>query len=154
MRRGRRLGIDAGKARVGVALCDPDGLLATPVETIQREDAQLISRLVSLVNEYDVIEIVVGLPLNLSGNHTPSTADALALAVQIDEALDIPVVMIDERLTTVSAHAALAQTGKKQRATRSVIDQVAAVMVLQHALDSERASGKPAGIPVSEVKDA
>ena len=150
MRQGRRLGIDAGKARVGVAVSDPDGLLATPVETLQRHDVALIDRVIGLVAQYDVIEVVVGLPLNLSGEYTPSTEDALSLARHIAQAVSVPVVMVDERLTTVSAHAALRETGKKQRGTRSVIDQVAAVMVLQHSLDSERASGQPAGKPLAD----
>lgn len=150
MRHGRRLGIDAGKARVGVAISDPSGMLATPVETLQRADIDLVDRVVALVEEYHVIEVVVGLPLNLSGTYTPSTEDALALARDLQASLDIPVVMLDERLTTVSAHAALRETGKKQRGTRSVIDQVAAVMVLQHSLDSERASGMPAGKPLAD----
>jgi len=150
VRHGRRLGIDAGKARVGVAISDPSGMLATPVETLQRADIDLVDRVVALVEEYHVIEVVVGLPLNLSGTYTPSTEDALALARDLQASLDIPVVMLDERLTTVSAHAALRETGKKQRGTRSVIDQVAAVMVLQHSLDSERASGMPAGKPLAD----
>lgn len=150
MRHGRRLGIDAGKARVGVAISDPSGMLATPVETLQRADIDLVDRVVARVEEYHVIEVVVGLPLNLSGAYTPSTEDALALARDLQASLDIPVVMLDERLTTVSAHAALRETGKKQRGTRSVIDQVAAVMVLQHSLDSERVSGMPAGKPLAD----
>ena len=150
MRHGRRLGIDAGKARVGVAISDPSGMLATPVETLQRADIDLVDRVVARVEEYHVIEVVVGLPLNLSGTYTPSTEDALALARDLQASLDIPVVMLDERLTTVSAHAALRETGKKQRGTRSVIDQVAAVMVLQHSLDSERVSGMPAGKPLAD----
>lgn len=148
MRRGRRLGVDAGKARVGLAVCDPDGLLATPVETLDRNDVDLMNRIAQHVSDFDVIEVVVGLPLNLSGNLTPSTEDALALAREIAARITVPVMLVDERLTTVSAHAALAKTGKKQRATRTVIDQVAAVMVLQHSLDSERASGKPAGTSI------
>lgn len=151
MRQGVRLGIDAGKVRVGVAQSDPSGLLATPVETIERETPDLLSKLQSLVVERNVIEIVVGLPLNLSGLHTPSTENAIELAHAIASTTDVPVRMIDERLTTVSAHAALRQSGKKQRGTRSVIDQVAAVMVLQHALDSERATGALPGIAVEDL---
>ena len=131
-------------------MSDPSGLLATPVETLQRSDSGLVARVAQLVDENDVIEVVVGLPLNLSGAYTPSTEDALALARELDAALNIPVVMVDERLTTVSAHAALRETGKKQRGPRSVIDQVAAVMVLQHSLDSERSSGVPAGKPLAD----
>jgi putative Holliday junction resolvase len=151
MRNGVRLGIDVGKVRVGIATCDPSGLLATPVETLQRESEGVVAEVAKYATDSSAIEVVVGLPLNLSGNHTPSTEDAIAFAKQIAVAVSVPVRMIDERLTTVSAQSALRSSGKKQRGTRSVIDQVAAVMVLQHALDTERSSGKPAGIAVEDL---
>jgi putative Holliday junction resolvase len=151
VRNGVRLGIDAGKARVGIARSDSSGLLATPVSTLQRASESLLADINSIARDIDAFEVVVGLPLNLSGAHTPSTEDALALAREIASATQLPVRMIDERLTTVSAHAALRETGKKQRGTRSVIDQVAAVMVLQHALDSERSSGNPAGKRLEDI---
>ena len=151
MRNGVRLGIDVGKVRVGIATCDPSGLLATPVVTLQRESEGVVAEVATYANDASAIEVVVGLPLNLSGNHTLSTEDAIAFAKEVAAAVSIPVRMIDERLTTVSAHSALRSSGKKQRGTRSVIDQVAAVMVLQHALDTERSSGKPAGIAVEDL---
>ena len=151
MRNGVRLGIDVGKVRVGIATCDPSGLLATPVVTLQRESEGVVAEVAKYATDSSAIELVVGLPLNLSGNHTPSTEDAIAFAKEVAAAVSIPVRMIDERLTTVSAHSALRSSGKKQRGTRSVIDQVAAVMVLQHALDTERSSGKPAGIAVEDL---
>jgi len=151
MRNGVRLGIDVGKVRVGIATCDPSGLLATPVATLRRESEGVVAEVAKYATDSSAIEVVVGLPLNLSGNHTPSTEDAIAFAKEITAAVSVPVRMIDERLTTVSAHSALRSSGKKQRGTRSVIDQVAAVMVLQHALDTERSSGKPAGIAVEDL---
>ena len=151
MRTGVRLGVDAGKARVGVSVSDPSGFLATPVVTLERSAPDLLERFSALVAEYTPIEIVVGLPLNMQGNHTPSTEDAIGLARDLSRSTSISVRMIDERLTTVSAHAAMRNVGKKQRGTRSVIDQVAAVMVLQHALDSERSSGQPAGIDINDI---
>ena len=151
MRNGVRLGIDVGKVRVGIATCDPSGLLATPVTTLQRESEGVVTEVAKYTTDSSAIEVVVGLPLNLSGNHTPPTEDAISFAKQIAAAVAVPVRMIDERLTTVSAHSALRSSGKKQRGTRSVIDQVAAVMVLQHALDTERSSGKPAGIAVEDL---
>jgi putative Holliday junction resolvase len=126
-------------------------LLATPVTTLQRESPDVLHEIKRLCEDFDVIEVVVGLPLNLAGTHTPSTENAIELARAIAETFPIAIRLIDERLTTVSAHSALRATGKKQRATRSVIDQVAAVMVLQHALDTERASGKPAGIALEDI---
>jgi putative Holliday junction resolvase len=151
VRNGVRLGVDAGKARVGLALSDPSGILATPLVTLARTDAGLISKIASEVKERAVIEVIVGLPLNLAGLHTPSTEDAVALAREIADAIAVPVRLLDERLTTVSAHSALRATGKKERGTRSVIDQVAAVMVLQQALDMERSSDKPAGIALEDI---
>ncbi len=151
MRTGVRLGVDAGKARVGVSVSDPSGLLATPVVTLDRSAPDLLERFSRLVSQYAPIEIVVGLPLNMQGNHTPSTEDAISLAQELSRSTNISVRMVDERLTTVSAHAAMRNVGKKQRGTRSVIDQVAAVMVLQHALDSERSSGRPAGIDINDL---
>ena len=151
MRSGVRLGIDAGKVRVGIARSDVDGLLATPVETLQRGSDVLIPHIAQLAHELNVTEIIVGLPLGLSGAHTPSTEDAIELAKAISSAVDVPIRLIDERLTTVSAHSALRSAGKKQRGTRSVIDQVAAVMVLQHALDSERNRSVPPGIALEDL---
>jgi putative Holliday junction resolvase len=154
-RRGVRLGVDVGKARVGVARCDPDGMLAVPVETVPRDDRS-IARLVDLVDEHDPLEVVVGLPLNMRGEDTPSTADARAFASELVGALAprepaVTVRLVDERLSTVSAHTALRQSGRSQKGSRSIVDQVAAVVLLQHAIDSEKrtgaAAGHPAGFP-------
>lgn len=145
-RRGVRLGVDVGKARVGVARCDPDGLLATPVETVAR-GAGSVARIVALCAEHAAMEIVVGLPLNLHGRDTPSTADARAFATELAGASGVPVRLVDERLSTVSAHAALRRSGRTQRSSRGIVDQVAAVVFLQQALDIEKRTGRPAGEP-------
>ncbi|MFB9648034.1 Holliday junction resolvase RuvX [Curtobacterium pusillum] len=143
VRSGRRLGIDVGRARIGVAVCDRDGLLATPVETVARDDDSDVRRILEVADEYDVLEIVVGLPLSMSGGDTPSTADARAFAVRLAE--HRPVRLVDERLSTVTAQRGLHQAGKNTKKSRAVIDQAAAVIILQHALDHERASGAPPG---------
>ena len=148
MRRGVRLGIDVGKARVGVARCDRDGLLATPVETVQRRGGDLdpvLARIAAIAAELDAIELVVGLPIAMSGRDTPSTGDARMVGDRLAEG-GVPVRMIDERLTTVSAQSALHAAGRDTRRSRSVIDQVAAVILLQHALDAERARGEAPGV--------
>ena len=153
MRRGIRIGIDVGKVRVGVARSDADGLLATPVGTFQRESDSLDSVLDAIVAEVSVLEpleFVIGLPLSLSGAKTASTADALAFARALQARVDAEVLLIDERLTTVSAHSALRSAGKKSKQTKQIVDQVAAVMILQHALDTERSSNRQAGKPISE----
>lgn len=152
-RRGARLGIDVGKARVGVAKCDPDGMLATPVETVPR-DEHAIARVAALADEYSALEIVVGLPLNLRGDDTPSTDDAREFAAAL-VALGWTVRMVDERMSTVTAHSALRSAGRTQRQTRGIVDQVAAVVILQHAIDTEKSSGRAPGeiVPAQEESE-
>ncbi|QIM16622.1 Holliday junction resolvase RuvX [Leucobacter insecticola] len=156
MRTGVRLGIDVGKARVGVAQSDPHGMLATPVETVPRErPGGSIVRITELVRELEAIEVIVGLPLNLRGEHTPSTDDAREFAQELAvelAPLNIAVRLVDERLSTVSAHSQLRQAGKRSKQSRSIIDQAAAVVILQHALDIERSRGEAAG-SVVETKN-
>ncbi|MCD1267339.1 Holliday junction resolvase RuvX [Microbacterium sp. MEC084] len=151
-RRGVRLGVDVGRARIGVARSDPDGMLAVPVETVPR-DERSIARLVELAVEYEPLEIVVGLPLNMRGEDTPSTADAREFAAQLAAAQQAPVRLVDERLSTVSAHTALRQSGRSQKGSRSIVDQVAAVVLLQHAIDSEKRTGAAAGSPAGHPEE-
>jgi putative Holliday junction resolvase len=143
VRRGIRIGVDVGRARVGVARCDPDGLIATPVETIQRADVDVVPRLAAIAAELDAIEAVVGLPISLSGADTPSTQDARDIAAALAAA--IPVRLVDERLSTVTASAGMRAAGRSARQQRASIDQAAAVVILQHALDSERSAGRAPG---------
>lgn len=143
-RRGVRLGIDVGKARVGVSRCDPDGMLAVPVETVPRSDTS-IERLSELAREWEPLEFVVGLPVNMRGEETPSTTDAREFAAELGRSTGVPVRMVDERLSTVTAHAALRSSGRSQKNSRSIVDQVAAVVLLQHAVDTEKSTGHPAG---------
>ena len=147
MRAGVRLGVDVGRARIGVARCDRDGILATPVETVARGDGDL-ARIAALREEYDAVEIVVGLPLSLSGGSTASTDDARAFAAAIARSSATPVRMVDERLSTVTAQSQLRDNGRSTRSSRSVVDQVAAVIILQTALDAERSAGSPPGVLV------
>jgi putative Holliday junction resolvase len=147
MRVGVRLGVDAGKARVGVSACDRDGVLATPVVTLSR-DERTIEQLRGLVVEHGAVEVVVGLPLSMRGDDTASTADARALAAELASEVPVPVRLVDERLSTVSAQRALHQSGRTVKTSRRVIDQVAAVIILQNALDFERSAGRPPGTVV------
>jgi putative Holliday junction resolvase len=144
VRPGTRIGVDVGKVRIGVARSDPHALLATPVATVQRRDGDL-AEILSICAEIDAVEIVVGLPLALSGNHTASTEDASGFAARLAASASVPVRLVDERLSTVSAHQALRLSGRNSRNSRPVIDQVAAVIILQHALDFERSAGTPPG---------
>lgn len=146
-RRGVRLGIDVGKARVGVSRCDPDGMLAVPIETVPRSDTSL-ARLAELAAEYEPMEFVVGLPVNMQGADTASTTDARDFASALMQLTGVSVRMIDERLSTVTAHAALRSSGRSQKKSRSIVDQVAAVVLLQHAIDIEKSTGNPAGVAV------
>ena len=143
-RRGVRLGIDVGKARVGVARCDPDGMLAVPVETVPRDEAT-VQRIGEIAGEHGAFEVLVGLPISLGGGETASTADARAVAGEIATFSGLPVRLVDERLSTVSAHAALRSSGRSQRSSRKLVDQVAAVVLLQQAIDVEKSTGNPAG---------
>ena len=143
-RRGVRLGIDVGRARVGVARCDPDGLLAVPVETVPRAETS-VTRIVEIAREHDAIEVLVGLPISLGGAETASTTDAREFAIALDAALEVPVRLVDERLSTVSANAVLRQNGRSQKSSRRIVDQIAAVVLLQQAIDVEKSTGNPAG---------
>ncbi|MES2094709.1 MAG: Holliday junction resolvase RuvX [Actinomycetota bacterium] len=147
MRAGVRLGVDVGTVRIGVAVSDPHGLLAVPVCTLAR-GAGDITRVLSEAIDRSAIEIVVGLPLALSGGDSRSTGDARDFARRVAEAGEIPVRMVDERLSTVSATRALQESGRNSRKSRPVIDQVAAVIILQHALDAERTGGRLPGAVV------
>jgi putative Holliday junction resolvase len=139
MRHGVRLGLDPGDARIGVARSDPSGFLATPVETVRRGKGDL-ARIARLV------EVVVGLPRSLSGNEGPAAVKTRAFAERLaTRVAPVPVRLVDERLTTVSAEAMLRDRGKKGQQRRAVVDMAAAVMILQHALDTERSTGSPAG---------
>lgn len=149
MRSGVRLGIDVGTVRVGVSRSDPSGFLASPLETVKRtDDGADVTRIVQLAAEHDALEIVIGLPLALSGRRTASTDDAISFAERVAAAVAVPVRLVDERLSTVTATSALRQSGKNSKKSRTVVDQSAAAVILQHALDAERSSGRPAGSQV------
>jgi putative Holliday junction resolvase len=140
-RSGRVLGVDVGTVRVGVAMSDPTGTLASPLETLQRaKDGSDLDRLARLVVEHEVTEVVVGEPRHLSGASGASAqdADAYARALAGRIGADVPVHMIDERLSTVSAASALRAGGVDSRRQRPVIDQAAAVVILQSYLDARQ----------------
>jgi len=154
LRAGVRLAIDAGSVRIGVARCDPGGLLATPLTTISRGAGDL-DRIASLVIAEGAIEVIVGLPTGLSGREGTAAAGARALAVSLAARLaPVPVRLLDERLTTVIAHDALRQAGRSCRSRRPVVDQAAAALILQGALDAERSTGRPVGELVGSAPGA
>lgn len=138
---GRRIGLDVGTVRIGVASSDRDAMLATPVETVARvtgfkdQDGADIDRILAIVDEYEAVEVVVGLPRDLKGNGSASVKHAKEIAFRIRRRSDVPVRMADERLTTVAATHALRSSGVSEKAGRAVIDQAAAVEILQSWLD-------------------
>ena len=164
--RGRRIGIDVGSVRIGVAMCDPDCILATPVETVPAAvDGSDVRRVVELVRENNVVEVIVGLPVALRGNHTASTYLAEEFALDLREDLNgieddadgaegagetavtaetpegatyIPVRLVDERMSTMAATQALQSSGVSAKKGRKKIDQAAAVHILQGWLDARR----------------
>ncbi len=156
MRPGVRLGVDVGSVRVGLAACDPAGVVASPVQTLARDGARRsdITRIADLARERQAVEVVVGLPLSLSGAEGRAATLARTYADHLSSAVaPTPVRLVDERLTTVSAHQAMDASGRPGRRQREVVDQVAAVILLQAALDRERTSGTPGGELVGAARE-
>jgi putative Holliday junction resolvase len=162
-RTGVRVGVDVGSVRVGLASSDPSGLLATPVRTVARdrsaprageppaagasaESPSDLAEVAAVVAETAAIEVVVGLPRTLAGGEGPAAEEARQYARRLAvRVAPVPVRLVDERLTTVDAHRSLRESGVGGRRQRSVVDQAAAVLILQAALDAERSSGRPPG---------
>jgi putative Holliday junction resolvase len=141
-----------GSVRIGVACSDPDAILATPVETVRRDrSGKHLRRLAALAAEFEAVEVVVGLPRTLADRTGPSAIDAIELAEKLAERIaPTPVRLADERLTTVAAQRSLRAAGVRAREQRAVIDQAAAVAILQSWLDQRR--GAPTG-PAGERSD-
>lgn len=137
---GRRLGVDVGSVRVGVAVSDPAGVLATPLVTLARDrrGGTDLDQLAALVTEHEVVEVVVGLPRTLSGRLGSAADDAQAYAAALARRVAVPVQLTDERLSTVRASRVLAERGVRGKRQRAVVDQAAAVDILQARLDSLR----------------
>ena len=150
MRPGVRIGIDVGSVRIGVARTDPAAMLAVPVETVSRGEGDL-ARIAALVSEHGAVEVVVGLPLSMSGKPGPAAALAREFAVLLAPVVaPVPVRLVDERLSTVSATRDLRAAGRSSRTSRAVVDQAAAVVIVQYAVDRERATGRAPGTLVQE----
>lgn len=154
VRRGVRLALDLGQARIGVAASDREGIMAHPVATVPAGDQTLgpndpaLAKLLAIVAEYEPFELVVGLPRSLSGGEGPAAVKIRRQAAALAAALvsyGVAVRLVDERFTTTTATRQLHQAGRKARQHRSVIDQVAAVGILEHALESERRTGGAPG---------
>jgi putative Holliday junction resolvase len=143
---GARLGVDVGTVRVGVARSDPDGILATPLVTLRRDLTPAaaglpadVRELVRLVEVHEIVEVVVGLPVTLAGTEGPSAIHARAYADLVAEAIaPVPVRLADERMSTAVAARRLSERGVRGGRQRAVVDQVAAVEILQGWLDAAR----------------
>lgn len=155
--RGVRLGVDVGTVRVGIALSDPDCVLATPRETLTRDkdpkkrfDVKIIT---TMCRDLDVVTVYVGLPRSLSGDENPSTEMARGYAAALAHRLrsrkcETTVRLVDERLSTVYAHQSLLDAGVARRNHMAKVDQVAAAAFLQAAIDQGRATGTEPGVPL------
>lgn len=147
------LGVDVGQARVGLAASDGAGILAHPVATLTRDEADGtdLDRIALEVQERGAVAVVVGLPRSLSGEEGLAARAARRYAEALQRRVEVPVRLWDERLTTVDAHRLLRDSGVPGRSQRGVIDQAAAVLILQAALDARRA-GRPVGAPTKQRK--
>jgi putative pre-16S rRNA nuclease len=158
-RQGVRLAVDVGSVRIGVARSDPGGVLATPLTVLRSgpgaQAAQARAELAKLVAGEGAIEVIVGLPTSLSGRDGAAATGARAFAADLaGRVAPVPVRLLDERFTTTEAHGALRRGGKDARARRQIVDAAAAAVLLQAALDAERATGRPAGQLVSPSHEA
>lgn len=143
---GRRLGVDVGEVRIGVAICDPSGLVATPLTTVSRDRGAAednlstdMSELARLVAEHGTVEVVVGLPVTLAGAEGRAAAQVRQYAQRLAQVIDpVPVTLADERMSTVVATRRLSERGIRGRRRRQVIDQAAAAEILQGWLDAQR----------------
>ena len=137
-RLGRRLAFDFGDVRIGVAVCDPDGILATPLDFLSTKDPALKSSILALCSEYEPVKIYVGLPLNLSGEESEATKKAIAFSDLLTQLVSCPVKLVDERLTTSSASASLSQAGINAKDQRKKIDSQSAAIILESGLAQDR----------------
>jgi putative Holliday junction resolvase len=147
-RQGVRLALDWGDARIGVAACDPEGVLAYPVSTVPASATE-IADLLAVIGEYEPIEVYVGFPRSLSGGEGPAAVKARERAARLAAAVEVAVRLVDERLTTVTASQRLSQAGKRAKEQRLLIDAAAAVSILEHALAFEHSQGQSPGELVS-----
>lgn len=135
--RGRRIAFDYGDVRIGVAICDPDGILSSPLPALKSQDRELLVFIKELIDEYEPIKFYVGLPINMSGTQGESAQKAKAFAESLTESFEIDVEFIDERLSTVSAQRKLKEAGLSTRDSKDLIDSMAAVSILEQGLLNE-----------------
>ena len=142
MKNGRRIAFDYGQVRIGVAASDPSGLIASPIATLQAGAPDLREQLISLFLEYEPIYIVIGEPKHLSGASNPSLIAAHEFAEVVKSVTEVPIHFIDERMSTLSAAKVLRGAGFNSKESKTKIDAMAAVAILESALERERIAGK------------
>lgn len=135
--RGRRIAFDYGDSRIGVAICDPDGILATPLPFLDARHPKLMSQIAVLFDEYQPIRVYVGEPKMLSGDANTAVEKAEKFADELSKEFNLEIVMIDERLSTVDAARKLRESGLSARQSKTLIDSMAAVAILENGLASE-----------------
>lgn len=146
---GKRIAIDFGNARIGVAVSSTDGFMASPLSTVTN-DNESIANILNLIVETSAFEIYVGLPLNLQGEHTKSTELAIEFAKSLSAQTDVPVRLVDERMSTRAAQGQLFASGKNTKQSKGIIDAAAATLILESALAIEKNSGRVPGTSVTE----
>jgi putative Holliday junction resolvase len=149
------LAVDVGRVRLGIALCDQEAILASPLEAVARSSSvtdtiDAIAKLAKLAKFHGVIEVYVGDPISLSGKESDSTSDARLFASRLSSSVDVPVRLIDERFTTVAATTKLRASGISAKDSKSIIDSASAVEILESALSYEKSSGLAPGILVGD----
>ena len=142
MQKGRRLAFDYGDVRIGVAVSDPECILATPIVTLSTKGEDLWDRIFDLLAEYEPVRVFIGRPVHLSGNESESTSKAEMFAEGFRERFDVDVMMVDERLSTVSAQRSMREAGRTARESKGTIDQAAAVAILEMAMDVEKSKDR------------
>lgn len=157
LRTGRRLAVDVGRVRIGLAVSDMHAILASPLSTVSRAESlneSVLSVLKTASEVGELLEIYVGIPINLQGESTQSTQDAVEFAQALEDVSQVDVRLIDERLTTSMANNQLKQIGKSQKDARSTIDQMAAVAILEFALSVERNKGLAPGLSIEQWRQS
>lgn len=134
---GRRIAFDYGDVRIGVAVCDPDGILSTPLATLASKDPGIKKQIAEFIEEYEPVKFYVGHPKMLSGQEGIAVSKVLAFTEMLTSNFDIPVVLVDERLSTISAAKQLRESGINAKDARSVIDAAAAIAILEQGLANE-----------------
>jgi putative Holliday junction resolvase len=140
MQRGRRIAFDYGDIRIGVAVCDPDGIISSPLAVLATEKKYLATEIQAIFAEYEPVQIFIGLPKQLSGIESVSAEKARSFGDFLAEFTDVEITYIDERLSTVSAQSKLREAGKSAKESKELIDAMAAVEILELGLQSARSS--------------